>query len=204
MAVVAAFSLLNFSQLIMNEKMPIIKELTRRAKSLPNPAIIAISGFGGAGKSTFAIELGIEMCIPVIGVDSFIIDLSITNYSNWELIDFSRLESEVLIPFSKGDATICYGQFDWNSNSVLNKKQVSHNGLIIVEGVGLFRPELLKYFHLRVWIDCSIEEAIKRGKKRDRETYNNPQDDNWDGIWRRNDEEYWIASSPRAVANFIV
>lgn len=184
--------------------MQITKELIRRAKSLPNPAIIAISGFGGAGKSTLAIELGIRMCIPVIGIDSFIIDLAITNYSNWKLIDFSRLEREVLIPFLKGDATICYGQFDWNSNSVRHTTQVSHTGLIIVEGVGLFRPGLIKYFPLRIWIDCSIEEAIKRGKKRDRETYKNPQDDNWDGIWRRNDEEYWIASNPREVANFIV
>ena len=158
-------------------------ELPQHIKALPLPLVIAISGFGGSGKSTFANLLAALMNIPVIGLDSFIIDPVATNYSNWECMDFRRLESEILIPFFNGDRVLEYGHFDWISNSVVKTKRIEHTGQIIVEGVGLFRPELTDYFSVMIWIDCPIDEAIRRGKKRDQEVYKNPQDECWNGVW---------------------
>jgi len=181
--------------------MSISKKLINRLNLLENPAIIAISGFGGAGKSTFANALSSEMDIPIIGVDSFFRGFDIIDYSKWECIDFARLEKEVCLPFLKGNKVINFRAFDWKVNSLGEFKKISHPGKIIIEGIGLFRPDLIDYFTYMIWIDCPIEEAIKRGKQRDREQYISPQGQNWDGIWRRNDEEYWSVFKPKEIAN---
>lgn len=180
------------------------KQLIEKLLSLKTPAVIAVSGFGGSGKSTFANLLGKEINAPVIDVDSFMKDRTITNYTNWEVIDFDRLEREVLIPFTEGKNPIQYGHFDWGKNEIVEKKEALHSRRIIIEGVGLFRPNLVKYFAFKIWIDCLVEDAIARGKKRDREEYKNPQDENWNGVWKKNDKEYFAAYKPKEIADSVI
>ena len=119
-------------------------------------------------------------------------------------MDFDRLEREVLIPFSTGMKRINYGGYHWGENKITETKSVEHGGLIIIEGVGLFRPELLKYFSYKIWVDCPQEIAIVRGKRRDREVHKNPQDEKWDGTWKRNDEEYFNTYKPKEIADLII
>lgn len=119
-------------------------------------------------------------------------------------MDFNRFEKEVCTPFRAGQNPIEYGLFDWNENRVTKREYVHHAGRLIVEGVGLFRPELLHYFAYKIWIDCPIELAIARGKKRDREEYHNPQDEKWDGIWKKNDLECYQAYTPEKIADEVI
>lgn len=184
--------------------MKVPQEIIDKIESLNTPAIIAVSGFGGSGKTTFANMLGNAVYAPVIGVDSFYKDKTLSGYSVWEVIDFERLENEVLKPYTTGKNPIHYGHFDWGRNSVVEMREVHHEGCIIIEGVGLFRPNLLKYFAYTIWVDCPIEEAIERGKRRDREEYKNPQDEFWEGIWKKNDLEYLQAFKPKEMANSVV
>lgn len=184
--------------------MQIGKDLIDKISSLKTPTIIAISGVGGSGKSTFANLLGDAINIPIVGVDAFIKDRNLSDYSNWNLIDFHRLEQEILIPFQKGVSPIRYHHFDWAKNAASKTIQITNSGRIIIEGVGLFRPELMKYFSYTIWIDCPIDEAIKRGKRRDREEYKNPQDELWDGVWKKNDAEYLKHFKPDKIVDLIV
>ena len=177
--------------------------LLERLRSVPSPAIIAIPGFGGAGKSTLAAEIGRHLDAPVIGVDSFIRDRHLTEYTHWDLVDYERLDREVLVPFSTGRTPTKVGHFDWHTNQVTTYRALPDSSRIVVEGVGLFRPSLTRYFSLTIWIECPLDEAIRRGKKRDREVYDNPQDENWDGVWRRNDEEYERLYQPARIADAI-
>jgi hypothetical protein len=78
------------------------KQLSPRVAFLQSPAIIAVSGFGGAGKSSIASALGSKIGAPVLGIDSFIKDRTIMSYAYWEIMDFKRLEGEVLRPFLEG------------------------------------------------------------------------------------------------------
>lgn len=182
--------------------MKIPENIISEIHSLKRPIIIGVSGFGGAGKSSFAKELGIVINAPVIGVDSFQKDGAFdTEYKLWEIMDFARLEKEVLQPFRDNQKVIQYGHFNVPSKSISETREVENRGKIIIEGVGLFRPELLKYFDYRIWVDCPLEEATERGKKRDREEYNNPTDEQWDGIWKKNDEEYFETFNPREKAD---
>lgn len=80
--------------------MRISQDVLEKIKLLPLPRSIAVLGFGGSGKSSFANELGAVINAPVVGVDSFQKDGAFdTGYTLWEIMDFSRLEKEVLQPF---------------------------------------------------------------------------------------------------------
>lgn len=188
----------------LNTGVEVSADLIEHIQSLETPLIISISGFGGAGKSSFAERLGLALGAPVIGVDSFMKDRTSQEYSRWEIMDFDRLEKEVIRPFLSGTNPLSYGHFDWETNGVNLQKEVNHDGILIIEGVGLFRPELNEYFGYKIWVDCPMEEAIRRGKKRDREVYHNPQDESWDGVWKRNDREYLSAFNPKDAADRIV
>ncbi|QEN04980.1 hypothetical protein EW093_09755 [Thiospirochaeta perfilievii] len=166
--------------------------------------LIAISGFGGSGKSTYAQKLSIELGAPIIGVDSFCKDTKLTNYNLWNIMDYKRLEKEILKPYSNGFKILTYGVFSWNENRIINKTTVSFKDSIIVEGVGLFRPELLKYFTKKIWIDTNLEESIKRGQKRDEEEYGLEPNPEWNNIWKQNDLECFKKYKPLDIADEII
>ena len=171
--------------------------------SLPPRSVVVVSGFGGAGKSTVAAHLGQALGLPVVGVDEFIIDRTLSDYHRWELMDFARLEREVIVPFLLG-RLVRYKVFDWKANTPRTERELPAADRLLIEGVGLFRPALLRHFALKIWVDCPLEEAIGRGKRRDRDVYHHPHDETWDGIWKRNDQECFDAFQPLATADRIL
>lgn len=179
------------------------EELAGMCVALKTPAIIAVSGFGGAGKSTFADLLGSATNVPVIRLDSFACE-RLEYDSIWESMDSERLKREVLVLFSKGEKTISYGAYDWEANEVTKMKSVEMSGRLIIEGVGLLPPDLDKYFSYKIVVDFPKEEAVRRGKKRDREVYKNPRDEKGEGIWMKNDTGYLEAFRPKETADLVV
>src|SRR3989344_3698400 len=121
------------------------KSLIEKIQGLKKPAIIAISGFGGAGKSTFAELLGGAIGASVIGLDSFARD-RLETHSLWESMDFDRLEREVLIPFLSNTETIQYGHYDWKKKKLIKTNSRGNTGSLSLEGVGLLCPNITKYF----------------------------------------------------------
>ena len=184
--------------------MKITDKLVDTLIHLKKPAVIAVSGFNGSGKSTFAGLLHAALRIPVISVDSFIKSRMLEKYSYINLIDIDRLEREVIIPFKQNKNPLMYGHFDWPENRIKETIEVVHNGTIIVEGIWIFRQELMRYFDYTIWIDCDMEEAVRRGKKRDREVYHNPQDEQWDTFWKENDKEFFRTVNPKQSADIVI
>jgi len=171
---------------------------------LKQPLIIGVSGFGGSGKSTFAKYLAKKLDAPVVGVDSFCTSNLHLGHKLWDIMDYERMEKEVLIPVQQGESDIKYGEYGWDKSEETHVVEIHFKGILVVEGVGLFRPSLRKYFSFTFWIDCPIDEAMERGKKRDKELYGNPQDFLWDGIWKEQDQECFEKFLPKEYVDHII
>ncbi len=174
-----------------------------KLKSLSKPTAIAISGFGGSGKSTLANQLGEVFNAPIVCIDDFIDPHHIKNYSHWNLMNVERFKEDILIPFHEGKNPIIYRPTRWEEY-VLPEKVLNHNNILIVEGVGIFQPMLMEYFSYSIWIDCPAEEAVRRGKNRDREMHRNPHDEEWDGPWKENDKQFYEKFQPSKLADQII
>jgi len=179
-------------------------QIIETIQKLTVPYIVGISGFGGSGKSTFANRLASEIQAQIIGVDDFFTTMERLHYKHWEIYDYERLENEVIKPFLSGNTWLSYRAFDWEKNELTGWKATPVDEVLIIEGVGIFRPELMNYFSYTIWIECPIEIAIARGKKRDREQYGVAQDERWDGIWRDNDMQCYREFDPLENADYVV
>ena len=166
--------------------------------------MLGISGFGGAGKSTLARRISELTGAPVVGVDSFFRHTNFEDCPNWSCIDFDRLKSEIVEPFEAGVSTISYREFDWEQNRPGGVRTISHEGLLILEGVRLIGSPIQPSISFSIWIDCPIDIAIARGKYRDKTTYGVDNDELWDGIWKDNDLEYARLFEPMRRADAVI
>jgi uridine kinase len=188
-----------FYQEYLNE---VLKAITKLEKP---KFIIGIDGAGASGKSTFAKELLENITNSVIvQMDDFYLpeknkinfdsELGIGVYFDWR-----RLENQVLIPFA-ADKEIMFQQYDWESGSLKRWQNISRKSSLIVEGVYSIRKELLKYYDLRIWIDCPYEIRLKRGIERD----GIEMREYWKNIWMRQEDEYVKKQNPSLSADFII
>ncbi|MGB3532165.1 MAG: hypothetical protein WBA13_01465 [Microcoleaceae cyanobacterium] len=178
-------------------------DLLEKVTSLPNHSIIGISGFGGSGKSTLANTLSNQLNCDQICTDSFMTDVSNHQLSCWNNIDYTRLIDEIIIPFNHKYKTLTYSHFDSNINAISEKITIKTVNNLMIEGVGLFHPDIMKYLTFALWVECPLQTAIARGKQRDRFVHHNPKDQLWDGVWKNNDLEFFEKFSPDKNASFI-
>ncbi len=148
------------------------------------PLVIAISGYGGSGKSTLATKLKEQLGdAQVIAADDFIIGRTehrADNSGEWSSYDHARLVGQVLEPALQGKH-IRYQAYDW-PNDKLVWRTVPRSMLLIIEGVSILRPELLSYYDYKIWVNCPLEVATKRGMQRDR-AWGANHDDLWLNVW---------------------
>ncbi|MCW5942437.1 MAG: hypothetical protein KIS66_09415 [Fimbriimonadaceae bacterium] len=175
-----------------------------RLPPLGRPPILGISGFGGAGKSTFARTLADEIGnAVVVGADAFWRPDRDVRCADWGAIDRDRLREEVLMP-ALGGRPVRYRPADFVTGVLGEAVPVQTGATLIVEGIGLFHPGLNGLFDLTVWLDTPFEVALARGMERDRKEYGVDHDARWTEVWGPNDLDYFAAYEPRARADLIV
>ncbi|MBI4268667.1 hypothetical protein HY627_02460 [Candidatus Uhrbacteria bacterium] len=185
----------------VNELVEAIKERAQGTRYF----IIAISGFGGSGKSTLSKHLAQLLGdTTIVSVDDFSLHRQAARAQAWESLDWDRLALQVLKPLKNGDSEITYDIYDWSSDSLQEKRTISLTRYVIIEGIGCIRDELMHYFDLTVWLDVPLTIASERGKKRDREIFNIDHDKQWDEIWTPNDKDYFERCHPVQKADFIL
>lgn len=167
--------------------------------------VIALSGFGGAGKSTTSKEmLKILDDATIVPLDKFIVNRLAERSEGWDGFDWGRLIEQVLQPIKSGEETIRYGVYDWFENKIVSEEEVKVKKYIFVEGVGLIRDSLKEYFDFSVWIDVPLDVASKRGVKRDKEEYGVDHNKFWAEIWQPNDRDYFEKYKPMENCDFIL
>lgn len=165
-----------------------------------SPILIAVEGFGGAGKTTFADKLAKELgdsC--VIGIDDFIVKEKLTEPS-WDKgsFDRDRLEEQILKPLIAG-RTARYQRLVWASNSLSGYVVVPEARYIIVEGISSYHPDIAHYYDFKIWVDTPIAIAKERGHAREG---SNENAQFWD-LWAANDLRYQEKYHPERKADFV-
>jgi uridine kinase len=174
-------------------------ELRRRRQGTA-PFLIAIEGFGGSGKSTFAAALKDALgSAHVVNIDDFIVKEKIT--APWEegAFDRDRLEVQVLRPASDHQR-VSYQRLLWDTNTLSDPIVVPTVDYLIVEGISCYHPDLAHYYGYKIWIDTPIDIARERGRARDGD---NENAQHWDR-WAENDLSYQERFHPELAADLIV
>ena len=169
---------------------------------LARPIIVAISGFGGSGKSTLAERLKKQLGdAQVVSIDAFIIDRLQERSEDWEGFDRERFRMQVLEPVTRGEIAL-YEEYSWETNAIIGWQSVPKSRYLIVEGISLFQPDLLKYYDFTVWIDCPLDITAKRGAERDRSD-GVDHDVYWSELWKPNEQDFFDKYHPNEVASFV-
>jgi uridine kinase len=164
------------------------------------PIIIAVEGFGGAGKSTFAAKLRDELGDAyVIDIDDFFLKEKISDAikSNF---DRKRLEEQVLLPIKNGHPA-AYQRLEYATNTLSEPIKVPGVKYLIIEGVSTFHPNIAGYMDYKIWIDTPKDVARARGEKRDKEL-GSDNGDLWEH-WTKTYQDYKNLYHPEKVADFV-
>lgn len=150
-------------------------------KQKDSPVLVGIDGVDASGKTTLSNELANEL--EKSGRQ--IIKTSIDGFHNPKNIRYAkgknspegyyfdsfnyRAITEVLLdPLSSGKLQYQRAVFDYKTDSKIISpfQTATNNSILIMEGVFLFRPELINYWDLKIFIDVDFKITIKRAAKR--------------------------------------
>lgn len=180
---------------------PELLEAIQAVSVASRPALIGISGFSGSGKSAMAVSLTRELPETCIVEADLLWNPEMDRLSeDWSSIDRLRLRSEVLVPLRMGeDAT--FRPYDWEQEKLGAPVTLPKCRRAIVEGIGIFHPDLSDLFDVKVWVDAPFEDAMESGMRRDREEYGLANEAQWRDVWIPNERAYFERFRPDLMAD---
>jgi uridine kinase len=151
---------------------------------------VGIDGIDAAGKTTFADEL----ILYLLEHGRRVIRASIDGFHNPRAIRYRRgdlspegyyhdsfnleaLRTYLLEPLgSHGDGMYTTKTFDFKNDraEIIEWEQASPADILLLDGVFLFRPELLPYWDVRIYLDISFETSLTRALGRDGDLFGEP------------------------------
>lgn len=153
------------------------------------PAIVAIDGRCGSGKTALSGLLQRLFACNVLHMDDFYLPFS-KRAPDWEQIpggnmDFERFLREILMPAKAGKA-ICYRPFDCQTGQMLKTALLPPRMLTVVEGSYSQHPLLAGLYKLKIFLTCSKEEQTRRLQTREGSGY-----DAFENRWIPMEEQYF-------------
>lgn len=155
--------------------------LAQRLAHLPDRAIIAIDGVDGAGKTTFADQLG-----PMIGREGRrVLRASVDGFHHprarryargksdplgffLDSYDYEALKTGLLAPFQQGQETVETARFDHRTDEATTQRaDVPPSAILVLDGIFLHRDELCPFWDYSIFLDIPFEMSFARLAKRD-------------------------------------
>jgi uridine kinase len=161
---------------------PIAEYLLRR-KTSPS-LMVALDGVDAAGKTTLADSLGGELerrgqRVIRASIDGFHNPSAIRhargNFSPegyfFDSFNYAALKESLLVPLGKGgNGKYRVNVFNFRSDAAAEAETLQAPGdfILLFDGVFLFRPELRGYWDVKIFVEVSFEESLRRALRRDR------------------------------------
>lgn len=166
------------------------------------PAVIAIDGRCGSGKTHFSALLQKLFPCNVVHTDDFYLPFQ-SRTPHWKdevggNMDFSRLLSEILIPASSGNPLI-YRPYDCHAGRLSEAAKLPVCPLTVVEGSYSTHPHLADKYDMKIFLTCSQEEQERRLKAREGSAFSAFQRQ-----WIPFEERYLKACDTEAHSDFVI
>jgi uridine kinase len=149
-----------------------------------HPLRVAVDGVDAAGKTCFSNELSDIL----VKQGCFVIRASIDDFHNpisirykkgrdspegyyYDSFNYESLISCLLTPLGpEGSRRYKTIVFDYREDIRVNVdyNTASDDAILLFDGIFLLRPELNPLWDLRIYLDISFEESLRRGMKRDK------------------------------------
>ncbi len=149
---------------------------THTSNKRKRPLIVAIDGLSGAGKTTLVKRLDHELSAKKINVVAIHIDDHIvtrsdryeTGHEEWYEYyslqwDVELLRDVLFNRLHQNDERLTLPFYDSTTDCIVSKDiVVAENSIVLIDGVFLQRKEWKRYFDLKVYLDCPVEERYHR------------------------------------------
>ncbi len=141
-----------------------------RLVQIGKPAVVAIDGRCGSGKTRFAALIQELIPCNVVHMDDFYLPME-ERSAGWKddvggNIDFSRILSELLIPAKRGEP-LCCRPYDCHAGHLVEATALLPRPLTVVEGSYSTHPRLAGQYDCTIFLTCSQEEQIRRLRTRE-------------------------------------
>ena len=188
-----------------------------------SPVLIGIDGVDASGKTTLANELAEYLQDE----NRNIIRASIDGFHNPEKVRYVKgkdspegyyynsfnheaIAKVLLNPLSSGKLEYKTAVFDYRTDSevVLLTQKATDDSMLIMEGIFLFRPELIKYWDLKIFLDVDFKFTVQRAIKRaaEREHIGSDQEiiDKYNARYIPGQKLYLQEANPKDKADIVI
>ena len=184
----------------MESTFKIVKSNYDRDKKQNTPYTIGINGIDCAGKTTLAKDLSGQLKQSGINNEIFHIDdfnnpkVEKETYrafvsGNWNENDFDRYY-EAIIDFQKARGAV--------------EAASAKNGIVIVEGIFLFQPQLNNIFNYRIYLEVDVPVALTRFEERRRLKGDDRPVEIFKDIWVRAHNKYVSEINPQKICDLLI
>lgn len=178
--------------------------ITLVQRQTKRPLFVAIDGYSAAGKSTLARAIAEALPgVQVVETDDFyrMMDenerFDLPPQEAYERdYDWQRLRRDVLAPLRAGTVAR-YRRYDWNTGALVGFTEVKPEGVVVVEGVYSFRPELRSFYDLSIFVTTAA--VTRRARQETR-----PESNAWKLRWDAAEEFYVARHRPDLAADLLV
>ncbi len=166
--------------------------------------VVGISGFAGAGKSHLATKLRDQFRVrdgQVVRLDNIYMPLP---RGTGLFDDYDWLKLREIVEAARASRKLDYQGIGWDGTVYPWRFDEEAPDVLIVEGIRLFRRELMDLFDLSIWIDCPPSLALERAKARDLEQgHDDEYMKRWDAEWAPKNSEYFDVYQPEDLVDIV-
>lgn len=187
-----------------------------------HPLRVAVDGIDAAGKTTLADEL----IGPLEKRGQDVIRASVDGFHNprkiryqqgkdspagyfMDSFDYDAIQEKLLKPLGpNGSLEYQTRVFDYRTDMRVDspKLQALDHSILIFDGVFLLRPELLRYWDFKIFVDVDFSIAVERAVRRDQSQLATPEDIR-EQYWKRyipGQKLYLAGGQPKEHADIVM